>query len=61
MYETVDNSIVTAVFVAIITQQQDEAQVKEYLDELQFLALTGGEAFHPAAGPSQSEDLYRSR
>ena len=42
MYETVDNSIVTAVFVAIITQQQDEAQVKEYLDELQFLALTAG-------------------
>ena len=42
MYETVDNSIVTAVFVAIITQQQDETQVGEYLDELQFLALTAG-------------------
>ena len=42
MYETVDNSIVTAVFVALITQQQDEAQVNEYLDELQFLALTAG-------------------
>jgi GTP-binding protein HflX len=32
----------TAVFVAIITQQQDEDQVVEYLDELQFLALTAG-------------------
>ena len=42
MYETVDNSVVTAVFVALITQQQDEAQVNEYLDELQFLALTAG-------------------
>ena len=42
MYETTDNSIVTAVFVAVITQQQDESQVKEYLDELQFLALTAG-------------------
>ena len=40
MYETVDNSIVTAVFVALITREQDEDQVKEYLDELQFLALT---------------------
>ena len=42
MYETVDNSIVTAVFVALITREQDEDQVKEYLDELQFLALTAG-------------------
>ena len=42
MYETVDNSIVTAVFVALINRDQDEDQVKEYLDELQFLALTAG-------------------
>ena len=42
MYETVDNSIVTAVFVALITRDQDENRVEEYLDELQFLALTAG-------------------
>ena len=42
MYETVDNSIVTAVFVALITHEQDENRVEEYLDELQFLALTAG-------------------
>ena len=42
MYETVDNSIVTAVFVALITREQDENRVEEYLDELQFLALTAG-------------------
>ena len=42
MYETVDNSIVTAVFIALITHDQDEERVEEYLDELQFLALTAG-------------------
>ena len=31
-----------AVFVAIITQHQDELQVREYLEELQFLASTAG-------------------
>ena len=42
MYETVDNRIPQAAFVALITRQQDEDQVKEYLDELQFLATTAG-------------------
>ncbi len=28
----------TAVLVGLITQQQDEAKTKEYLDELEFLA-----------------------
>ena len=42
MYETVDNRIPQACFVALITRQQDEDQVKEYLDELQFLATTAG-------------------
>ena len=42
MYETVDTRIPSAVFVALITRQQDETQVKEYLDELQFLAMTAG-------------------
>lgn len=32
----------TAVFVAIVMQQDDETQVVEYLDELQFLAETAG-------------------
>ena len=32
----------TAVLVAIMNDRQDEAQVKEYLDELEFLAETAG-------------------
>jgi len=42
MYDTIDTHQYTAVFAAIITRQQDERQVAEYLDELQFLALTAG-------------------
>ena len=42
MYETEDTHVYTAVFIAVISQQQDERQVAEYLDELQFLALTAG-------------------
>lgn len=36
------NSAETAVLVGIITQEQDEAKVGEYLDELAFLADTAG-------------------
>jgi GTP-binding protein HflX len=32
----------TAVLVGLITQEQDEAKTKEYLDELEFLATTAG-------------------
>ena len=32
----------TAILVGLITQQQDEAKTKEYLDELEFLADTAG-------------------
>ena len=32
----------SAILVGVITQQQSEAQVQEYLDELEFLALTAG-------------------
>ncbi len=32
----------SAVVVGLITQEQNETQVKEYLDELEFLALTAG-------------------
>ena len=42
----------TAVLVGLITQQQDEAKTKEYLDELEFLADTAeeenmGEGYRP--------------
>jgi len=33
---------VDAVIVGVITSRQDEVQVKEYLDELEFLAETAG-------------------
>lgn len=42
MYDTIDTHQYTAVFAAVISRQQDERQVAEYLDELQFLALTAG-------------------
>ena len=42
MYETTDTHIYTSVFVAVVLQRQDERQVEEYLDELQFLATTAG-------------------
>lgn len=42
MYDTIDTHIYTAVFVAVILQKQEERQVNEYLDELQFLAMTAG-------------------
>ena len=32
----------TAILVGLITQEQDEAKTKEYLDELEFLAHTAG-------------------
>ena len=32
----------SAVLVGLITQNQDEAKTKEYLDELEFLADTAG-------------------
>ena len=47
----------TAVLVGLITQQQDEAKTKEYLDELEFLADTAGAVtirrFQKVQGPSQ--------
>ena len=48
----------TAVLVALITPQQDEAKTKEYLDELEFLAETAGAVTvrrftQRVAGPSQ--------
>ena len=48
----------TAVLVGLITQQQDEAKTKEYLDELEFLAETAGAVCvkrftQKVGGPSQ--------
>ena len=48
----------TAVLVALITPQQDEAKTREYLDELEFLAETAGahtvrRFTQRVAGPSQ--------
>ncbi|MFA5324591.1 MAG: GTPase HflX [Bacteroidales bacterium] len=37
-----DKQIESAVFVAVITQNEDEHQVNEFLDELHFLAETAG-------------------
>jgi len=49
----------TAVLVGLITQQQDEAKTKEYLDELEFLADTAGARTvkrftQKVGGPSQT-------
>ena len=48
----------TAVLVALITKEQDEAKTKEYLDELEFLAETAGAVVvkrftQRVGGPSQ--------
>ena len=48
----------TAILVGLITQRQDEAKTKEYLDELEFLAETAGAVCvkrftQRVAGPSQ--------
>ena len=48
----------TAILVGLITQQQDEAKTKEYLDELEFLAETAGAVCvkrftQKVGGPSQ--------
>ena len=49
----------TAVLVGLITQEQDEAKTKEYLDELEFLADTAGAVTvkrftQKVQGPSQA-------
>ena len=41
-YLTKDTTVESAVFVGIIRQNEDERRVMEYLDELEFLALTAG-------------------
>ena len=41
-YVTKDTTVESAVFVGIIRQNEDERRVMEYLDELEFLALTAG-------------------
>lgn len=46
LHETIEKKEETAVLVGIITQEQDETKVEEYLDELAFLALTAGAIEH---------------
>ena len=46
LHDTIEKRDETAVLVGIITQEQDEAKVEEYLDELAFLALTAGASEH---------------
>lgn len=42
MLEKIDTSFEKSVIVGIITQNQDEDKLKEYLDELEFLIYTAG-------------------
>jgi len=42
MHHTLDQEIEKAVLIGVITQEQKEDQVEEYLDELAFLAETAG-------------------
>ena len=42
MIEKKDVSLERAVLIGIITQDQDETKLKEYLDELEFLTFTAG-------------------
>lgn len=54
-----------AVLVGLITPEQNEQKVKEYLDELAFLADTAGarscETFLSETGLSELRDLCRFR
>lgn len=42
MHHDLDTAVEKAVLVGVVTQNQSEAQLKEYLDELAFLAETAG-------------------
>ena len=56
----------TAVLVGLITQSQDEAKTKEYLDELEFLADTAGAVTvkrftQKVAGPNQTSYVGKGK
>jgi hypothetical protein len=54
----------TAVLIGLITDDQDAEQVKEYLDELEFLATTADihlEALHPEAAQAGRPHLRGQR
>ncbi|MDY4706455.1 MAG: GTPase HflX, partial [Prevotella sp.] len=56
----------TAVLVGLITQNQDEAKTKEYLDELEFLADTAGAVTvrrftQKVAGPNQTSYVGKGK
>jgi len=42
MIEKTDLNYEKAVLIGIVTQDQDESKLKEYLDELEFLTYTAG-------------------
>lgn len=42
MHHSLDQEIEKAVLIGVVTQEQNETQVKEYLEELAFLAETAG-------------------
>ena len=42
MIEKSDHQYEKAVLVGLVTQKQDEEKLKEYMDELEFLAFTAG-------------------
>ncbi len=56
----------TAILVGLITQNQDEAKTKEYLDELEFLADTAGAVTvkrftQKVAGPNQTSYVGKGK
>ena len=42
MLEKKEHQYERAVLVGLVTQNQDESKLKEYMDELEFLAFTAG-------------------
>ena len=51
-----------AVLVGLVTPEQNEQKVKEYLDELAFLADTAGvDAFYPENGLPEFRHFCRDR
>lgn len=51
----------TAILVGLITQEQNEAKTKEYLDELEFLADTAGAVTVKAVYAESGAALTRPR
>ena len=50
-----------AILVGLVIPEQNEQKVKEYLDELAFLADTAGGAFYPENGLPEFRHFCRDR